>query len=132
MAETKGSAGDDRMRDDLRQAAAKMRRLKDVFENAADVDPRAFVGVEPQRAMTKIQRSDIVEAEDVIGVTVSHQHSVEMLQPLSQGLLAKVSRGINDDGLAGVFDEDRYAQALITRIGRSAGLAIAPDRRNPG
>src|SRR5258708_8859281 len=39
VAKTERSAGDDGMRHNLRQAPAKMRLLKDVFEDAADVDP---------------------------------------------------------------------------------------------
>src|SRR5258706_6995160 len=103
-AETKWSAGNDRMRDNLRQAATKMRGLKDVFENAPDVDPGPFVGVKTQRAMTKIERSNVIEAEDVVCVTMSHQHRVEMFHTMTQSLLAKISRSINDNGLARLFD----------------------------
>src|SRR5882724_4726644 len=47
-AETEGRAGDDGVRYDLWQAAAKMRRLEDVFEDAANVDPGPFVRVKAQ------------------------------------------------------------------------------------
>jgi hypothetical protein len=120
------------MRNNLRQAAAKVRRLKDVFENAANVYPSPFVSVKAQRAVTKIQRPNIVEAENVVGVTMRYQDRIEMLQSLTQGLLTKVSRSIDNYGLTRVFDEDRYAQTLITWIVRGAGLAIACDRRNSG
>jgi hypothetical protein len=92
------------MRDDLRQAATKMRGLKDVFENAPDVDPGPFVSVKTQRAMAKIQRSNVIETEDVVGVTMSHQHCVEMFQAMTQSLLAKIGRSVNDNDLARVFD----------------------------
>src|SRR6478672_10251861 len=41
LLQTKRRAGLDRMRDNLWQAAAKMRGLEDVPENAADIDPGA-------------------------------------------------------------------------------------------
>jgi len=56
--------------------------------------------------MAKVQRSNIVEAEDVISVAMCHQHGVEVFQAMTQGLLAKISRGVNNYGLAGVFDQN--------------------------
>ena len=40
--------------DELRQAAAKMRGFKDVFENSLDVDPGAIVCIKAQRAEAKV------------------------------------------------------------------------------
>jgi len=47
-----------------------MRRLEDVLKDAANVFPRAFVGIDTERAVTKVERAQIVEAEDVVGVAV--------------------------------------------------------------
>ena len=106
MPEAKRGPIDHRMWDDLRQAPAEVRRLKNVFEDAPDVDPCSLVGVESQRAMAKVQRPNVVETKDMICMAVCHQYCVEMLQMLPQRLLAKISRGVNDDGLAGMFDQD--------------------------
>jgi hypothetical protein len=92
------------MRDNLRQAAAKMRGLEDVCEDAADVDPGSLIGIETQCAMAKIQRPNVVEAEDVISMTMSHQHRIEVFQSVTQGLLAEIRRSINDYGLTRVLD----------------------------
>jgi hypothetical protein len=132
VTETKLSAGDNRMRNDLRQPPAKMRGLKDVFENAADVDPRSFIGIETQGAMPKIQRPNVIKAKDVIGVTVRYQHRVKVLESDSQSLLTKITRGVNNYRLTRVFDKDRHSQALVARVFRSAGLAITGDRGNSG
>jgi len=129
-AEAKRRARNHGVGNNLWQATAKMRGLKDVTEDAPNVDPGAFICVETQRAMTKVERPNVVEPKDVIGVTVRDQHGVEMLQSITQSLLAKVSRGIDDHGLPGVFDQDRDAQTLVPRIVRSAGLAVAGDRRH--
>src|SRR4026207_1420901 len=37
-----------------RQSAAEVRRFKDVFENALDIDPRAFVCINAKGAETKV------------------------------------------------------------------------------
>ena len=55
--------------------------------------------------MAKIQRSNIVETEDMIGMTMSDEDGIEMLQTESQSLLAKVAGGIDYNRLTGMFDE---------------------------
>ena len=66
----------------------------------------------------------------MIGVAMRDQDRVEMLQASSQGLLTKVSGSINDDRLAGVFDQHGYAQAFVALVVGRTRLAIARDRRN--
>ena len=83
-----------------------MRRLEDVFEDAADIDPGAFVGIETKRAITKIQRANIVETKNVVGVAMRNQDRVEPLQAIAQGLLAKVGGSIDENRLTGMFDEN--------------------------
>src|SRR2546427_5638232 len=87
--EAKRRAVDDGVRNNLRQSAAEMRRLKHVLKNASDVFPGAFVRIQSQRAMTKVQRANVVEPEDVIRMTVRYQHRVEMFEPMPQSLLTK-------------------------------------------
>src|SRR6185436_17522894 len=80
--------------------------------------------------MTKIQWANIVEAENMVRVTVSDEDCVEVLHANSQSLLPKIARSVNDNCLAGVFDEHRNPETIVTRIVRGASLAIAGDRRN--
>jgi hypothetical protein len=110
LPETERRAGDHRVRNNLRQAAAKVRRFKDVFEDAANIDPGPFVGVETERAVAKVKRANVVETEDVIGVTVRDQHRIEMLQTSAQRLLPKISGSVDDDRLPGVLDQNRDTQ----------------------
>jgi Tfp pilus assembly PilM family ATPase len=77
--------------------------------------------------MSKIQRPNVVQAEDMVRVTMSHHHRVEVLQSVTESLLAKIRRSINDYGLARLLDENGHAQAFITRVVRDAGLAVARD-----
>ena len=71
----------DRVRNNLRQAAAEMSGFKDVLENAPNIFPGPLVCVQPQRAMAKVQRPNIIEPKNVIGMTMRDQHRVEMLEP---------------------------------------------------
>src|SRR2546427_8686146 len=115
-AEAKRRARNDSVGNNLWQPTAKMRGLKDVTKDAPNVDPGAFIRIEAQCAMTKIEWTNVVKAKDVIGMTVRYQDGIEMLQSITQSLLAKVSRGIHDHGLTGMFDQYRDAQPLIPRI----------------
>ncbi len=104
-----------------------MRRLEYVSEHAPDIDPGAFVRVNAKCPETKVERPDVVEAEDVIGVTVRYQDCVEAFQAVAQCLLAKVGRGIDEYDFARVFDDDGNSQTFIARIVRGAGLAFTTD-----
>src|SRR5438132_759428 len=105
-----------------------MRRLKNVFEDATNIDPRALVRVQAEWAVAKVERANIVQSENVIGVAVCDQDRVEMLQAMTQSLLAKVGGSIDDDCLAAVLDQNRDAQTFDTRIVGDACLAIAGGR----
>src|SRR5262249_55094562 len=79
--ETKRRAVDYRVGNELRQPAPEVSRFKHILKNPTDVFPGTLVRVEPQRAITKIQGPNVVKAEDVICVTMCHQHRVEVSQP---------------------------------------------------
>src|SRR5260370_42348410 len=51
--DTKRRAREHDMRHNLWQTAAKVCRLENIFENPADVDPGAFVGVQTKRAVAE-------------------------------------------------------------------------------
>src|SRR5947209_5627126 len=126
-AEAEGSAVRDRVGDDLRESAAEGRRLEDVFEDAADVHPRALVGIDAQSAMAEVQGSYVVEAEDVVGVAVRDEDGVEVSKTYAQSLLAEVRGRVYQDRLPAVLDEHGDAQALVARVVGRAGLALAAD-----
>src|SRR5438067_11292538 len=79
-ADAKRRAIHDGVRDNLWQAAAEMRRLEHVLKNSADVFPGTFVCVKAERAVTKIERPNVIKSENVIGVTMGDEYCVEMLQ----------------------------------------------------
>jgi len=116
----------------LRQAAAKMARLKNVFEYAAKIDPRDLVCKYRHRAIAEIQRPDIVEAEHMVNVTMSDKDGVQPLYSGSKRLLSKIRRSVDQDRFTGMFDQDGNAQAIVPRVIGQAGFAIASDGGNAG
>ena len=66
----------------------------------------------------------------MIRVTMRYEYGVETLQTESKSLLAKVAGSIDDNCLAGMFDQHRNTQAFVARVVRSARFAFAGDRRN--
>src|SRR5438876_1200257 len=83
-------AVDHGVRDDLRQAAAKVRRLEHILEDSSDVYPGPLVRIQTQRAMAEVQRPDIVESKNVIGVAMRNQDCIQSLQTMTQCLLPKI------------------------------------------
>ena len=81
-----------------------MRRLKDISENATKVSPGDVVGIDAHCSVAKIQRADVVEAENMIDVAMRDQNGVEMADLCPQGLLAKVDRCIDKDLFIAVFN----------------------------
>ena len=122
----------DRVRDQLRQSSAEMRRLEDVLEDAPEVDPRDLVREDRHRAVTEIQRPNIIKPEDVIDVAVRDQNRIELANISPKRLLAKIAGCIDEDRLARVLDQDRNPKPLVARVVRHARLTIASDRRHAG
>ncbi len=128
LADAKGRTRKDRVRDKLRQPAAQVGRLKNVLKNATKVDPGDLIREDRHRPVAKIQRPDVIKAEDVIDVAVSDEHRIELADICPQCLLAEIRRGIDEDRLPFMLDEDRDAEPLITRVIGETRLAIAGDR----
>src|SRR6185503_18385738 len=94
--ETETRARRNDIRNHFRQAAAEVRWLEDIFEDASDIHPGAFVGVDTQCSETEVQRPDVVETKNVIGVTMSNENGVEMFQAEAQRLLSKIGGRIHE------------------------------------
>src|ERR1043165_825727 len=106
FSDAEARTGRNDIRNYLRQTTAKVRWLKDVLEDTFDIDPGAVVCVNTQRTKTKVQRSDVVETKNVIGVTVSDENCIELFQSEAQSLLAEVCRRIDEDSTPRLFNDD--------------------------
>ena len=114
--DAKRGVGLDRMRYQLRQAAADVCWLENVLKYSPEVSPRDLVSKDSHRTKPKIQRADIVEAEDVIDMAMRDQNSIEMSDIGPECLLTKVDRGIDKNACVLVFNEYRNPQPFITGI----------------
>ena len=68
----------------------------------------------------------------MIDMTMRNQNRIQMVDLRPQSLLPKIDRGINEDLLIAMLDQDRNSQAFVTRVLRKTRFAIAPDRGNAG
>src|SRR5437868_10777467 len=68
-----------------------------VGKRAANYSEGFLVAVHGQRGLlTNVERANVVESENVIGVAVGQQNGVETLKSHAKGLLAKIRSGIDD------------------------------------
>ena len=104
-----------------------MYRFENVLKDPAEVDPRNIIREDRHCTVPEIQRTNIVEPKDVIDVTMGYQDRVEITDPSTQGLLAKVRGRIDQNRPSGVLDQHRNSEPFIPRILGPACLAIAPN-----
>jgi hypothetical protein len=128
----KRRAGMYRVGDQLRQPAADMRRHKNILENTVKVFPGDLVRIDAHRAIAEIQWADVVEAKNVIDVTMCNEDKIEAFDPGAQRLLAKIDGSIDQDRKPGVFYQNGSPEAFIFWIFGQAGLAFAGDRGDAG
>ena len=103
--------------------------IKDVGEGAANHAKGFFRAVDRERRfLADVERANVVEAEDVVGVAVGEQDGVEAIEADAEGLLAEIGCGVDDDVLAVARKQEGGAQAVIVRIFRGADAAIACER----
>src|SRR4051794_11466394 len=118
---------------ELRFAAANLRVGPDVAERAADAGRRHRIRERLNRlALPEIERADVVEAHEVIGVGVREEDEVEPWDRELQELQAKVGTRVDEEVLAGVLDLDGLAQSFVARVGRRADVARASDYGDAG
>ena len=77
--------------------------------------------------MLEAERTQIVHAEDVIGVGVSVENGVDVVDVLAQCLPAEILPGIDDDRMLTPLYGDGGAAARIAGVNRGADGAIAAE-----
>src|SRR5882762_2691367 len=114
-----------------RHGAERWFVIEYVCKHAPDDIKRFFVAVDRQRrALTDIERANVIKTEDVVGMAMREQNGVEAFESNAEGLLAEVRRRINHDVLAAAGDQYGRTQPLIVRIIRLAHAAGAAERGN--
>ena len=119
---------------ELRLAAADLgARVPDVAEGAAHGlrGRRAREGGD-RLALAEVERADVVEAHQVIGVRMGEEDEVEPRNRIAQQLQAQVGRGVDQKVFAVRLALHRLPQPLVLRVRRLADGARAADDRNAG
>src|SRR5690349_16968651 len=99
------------MRHKLRQALITA-RFEDIAEDLTYFLPGALTGKTGDAgAGAKVDRPDIIEAEDVIGMAMSNEDCIEKTDARAQRLLAKIAGSIDNKLAFIMLDQNRCAQA---------------------
>ena len=78
---------------------------------------RCFRGVDGNRGfLFQIVGANIVEPENMIGVSVRVENCVEAIEMRGHGLGAEVRRRVDDDIASAIGEQDGRARALVMRI----------------
>src|SRR6266436_5661750 len=77
--------------------------------------------------MQKAQRPQIVDSENVIGMSVRVEHCIEAANVLSDSLLSEIRSGIDQNAAPAVLNQYRRPGSAVARIRRMTHGAIAAD-----
>ena len=105
--------------------------IENVIEGASE-DVESFSRREngERGVLAHVERPNVVESENVIGVGVREEDGVKALEADAKGLLAKIGRGVNNDVLTVAGKQQRRAEAVVTRICGGANTAMTAERRD--
>ena len=81
-------------------------------------------------SLADVERANIVEAHDVIGVPVRQQNRVQPIHSRAQRLLAKIGSRVDHHVLSAARKQQGRAQSLVVRVARAAHPAMASRRRH--
>lgn len=119
------------MKLNLRKRAFRGLRLKNVREGAAENREGFFRGINRDGGfLLLIERTNVVEAKNVVGVGVSVENGVEAIDILTQGLMAEIGRGVDDDVAAAVGKQYGRTSALVARVRGSTHFATTSQSWN--
>jgi len=108
------------------------RAVEDVVEATLQLGERARRAVHVERSPPPCgEGAQVVDAVDVVGVGVREQHGVDGFDACRHELQSQLGRRVDEEAPSPRLDQRRRAGAPVTRVGRRAGAAAAPDLRHP-
>ena len=100
-----------------------------VVEDALDGRGGRIVGIQRHAGrLAKGQRTQIIEAQDVVGMRVRVQNRIDAIDTGTQRLRAKVGPCINQHHMTVVAQRDRRPQTVVARVRRPADMAVTAQR----
>ena len=106
--------------------------LEGVAEDAPEIVHRRFVGVDGERfAVAQVaETTAVVEAHDVVGVSVGEEHRVDVADLLPQDLEPELGRRVDDEADGIGLHVDRGPGAVVFRIGEEGLRVVHADHRH--
>src|SRR4051794_4357733 len=98
----------------LRHVGFEFARVEGIGKDAADVFESVRRGVKGNGALTVVEGANVVEAENMVGMAVGVNDSVEPVNGGGEHLRAEVGRGVDQDiahGLAALAVTDQDGRA---------------------
>src|SRR3974390_417700 len=119
---------------DLGKSSVFIVAVEDVLENMPN-DLGGRLGciernLSAARRARKAEWANVVEAENMVGMTMGIKHGVNTADAPADGLLTKIGRSVDQDGAAVVLHHNRRPQSFVVRIARMADRTGAPDGGN--
>src|SRR5579863_9358891 len=84
------------------------------------------------RLLPEVEDPHVIEAEDVVGVGMSEDHSIDSWQTETKGLSPQISRSIDKNDSVLDLDLEPGPPPFVARTGRGAHGAVATDHRYTG
>src|SRR5260370_40969077 len=117
----------------LRNRGSRVVFLENIFEDAADCGERSGESVNGDRgSLVIVEGADVIEAEDMIGVAVGIDDSIEPGNLGAEDLSTEIRRGIHHDVVPFRREQDRRPKALVARVRRKTDGAGTAYSRNAG
>ena len=102
--------------------------IENVGKGAAQRSESFFVAVNGERGfLADVERPNVVETQDVVGMAVGEQDGVEAVEPGAQGLLAEVGSGVDDDVLIVAREKQGRAQTIVAGVFGTADAAVTAE-----
>jgi hypothetical protein len=113
---------------DPRDGAESGLTVEDIRKYPAENRKSFFVTVNGKRgSLVDVERANVIEPEDVVGMPVGQQHGIETLDPRAKSLLPKIGRGVYDRVLPVSREEKRRPRPVVVGILRTAHAAVAAE-----
>jgi len=105
--------------------------VEDIGEGAAQDRERLLVAVDGEcGSLVDVERADIVEPENVVGMTMRQQYAIEAVDACAKRLVAKIGCGVNNHVLSISREQKRRPGTFVVGIFRPAHAAVAAERRH--
>ena len=102
---------------DPRDGAESGLIVKHIRERAAQDLEGFFITVNGKSSsLVDVEGANIVEPEDVVGMSMGQQNGMEGIDSLAQGLLAKIGRGVDNHVVSVSREEQGRARAVVVGI----------------